>query len=348
MEQKTIKILEKLPDRKGGPFEWTAEFDGETKKISSWEKRDLLPDKVYLIKLLDETAMDIQYNQRRISKAHEESLVGDTGNSDVIKAIPTEHDDQVEQIEQIEQIEHSEPKPKTKSKDKPKAKAKIKDEPLGDDFNDEFANMIDEEENDKPVISVVDQFVNTNTVELTSNKLEMVIPKNSKLELSQTNVKKYLCPNATESEIYMFMQLCINQGLNPFIGDAYLVKYGPRAQMIVSKDAFLKKAEQLDDYRGFEAGVIVTRDKGQTFERREGALKLDDEILIGGWAKVYREGKRTFYAEVSFKEYDTGKAMWANKPATMIRKVSIVQALRESFPQSFQGMYDGAEINTNE
>ena len=30
---------------------------------------------------------------------------------------------------------------------------------------------------------------------------------------------------------------------------------------------------------------------------------------------------------------------WASKPATMIRKVALVQALREAFPEDLQGMY---------
>ena len=36
--------------------------------------------------------------------------------------------------------------------------------------------------------------------------------------------------------------------------------------------------------------------------------------------------------------------MWAKMPATMIRKVAIVSALREAFPDKFQGMYDQSEM----
>ena len=32
--------------------------------------------------------------------------------------------------------------------------------------------------------------------------------------------------------------------------------------------------------------------------------------------------------------------MWAKKPGTMIRKVALVQALRESFPSSFGGVFN--------
>ena len=36
------------------------------------------------------------------------------------------------------------------------------------------------------------------------------------------------------------------------------------------------------------------------------------------------------------------------KPATMIRKVAIVQALREAFPQSMSGMYVAEEMGAEE
>jgi len=142
------------------------------------------------------------------------------------------------------------------------------------------------------------------------------------------------------------LQLCINQNLNPFIGDVYLVKYGPKAQMIVSKDAFLKKAEETVGYLGFEAGIVVYEKENKSLTQRPGSLILKGEELVGGWARVHREGMQPFFAEVSFDEYNSGKAMWKTKPATMIRKVALVQCLREAFPSSFQGMYDGAEIDT--
>lgn len=54
--------------------------------------------------------------------------------------------------------------------------------------------------------------------------------------------------------------------------------------------------------------------------------------------------------EVPFDEYAGRKKdgslnrQWSAKPATMIRKVALVQALREAFPQTFGGMYDADEV----
>lgn len=56
-----------------------------------------------------------------------------------------------------------------------------------------------------------------------------------------------------------------------------------------------------------------------------------------------------YEAEVSFDEYAGRKkdgslnAQWSKKPSTMIRKVALVQALREAFPSAFGGMYTAEE-----
>ena len=90
-------------------------------------------------------------------------------------------------------------------------------------------------------------------------------------------------------------------------------------------------------------------------EYRSGALVLPGEELVGGWAEVYVEGfDRPVKAAVSLEEYIGRKkdgsvnAQWSTKPATMIRKVAKMQALREAFPEDFQGMYSAEEMNVSE
>lgn len=169
-------------------------------------------------------------------------------------------------------------------------------------------------------------------------------------DLTKDNVRKYLCPTATDQEIFTFLKLCEYRKLNPFIKEAYLVKYGGQAAtMIVGKDAFTRKAEENPMFDGFEAGIVVEyqnadRD-GCIPDRKPGTLVASGEKIIGGWAKVYRKDRKVpFFAEVSMSEYNTGKSSWAKIPATMIRKVALVQALREAFPSDLGGCYDSAEM----
>lgn len=173
--------------------------------------------------------------------------------------------------------------------------------------------------------------------------------------LSAETVKRYISKEANEQEILMFIELCKAQKLNPFVRDAYLVKYGSNpAQIIVGKDVFIKRANANPNFDGMKAGIVVLDKNGQIVER-EGALKLKNEELVGGWCEVYLKDKKVpIRTLVSFDEYaqrtKTGQlnSMWQNKGATMIRKVAQSHALREAFPEDLRGLYQQEEMGVVE
>jgi len=172
------------------------------------------------------------------------------------------------------------------------------------------------------------------------------------VELDAQTVKNYLVNGngeVTDQEVAMFINLCRYQGLNPFLREAYLIKYDSKApaSTVVGKDAFTRRASQIEECKGWSAGVAVVTRKNEYVER-EGTIVLPEERLVGGWCEVLREGwEKPFKVSVNLSEYNTGKSMWAKMPATMIRKVAIVQGLRDAFPDKFQGMYDQSEMGTD-
>ena len=169
------------------------------------------------------------------------------------------------------------------------------------------------------------------------------------VSLSVTDIKKLFCPLATDQEAMLFLELCRHQGLNPFVRDAYLLKYDEKrpATMVVGKDSFTKRAEAHPQFAGMAAGVVVQKENGE-IENRKGSLILEGEKLVGGWAEVHRHDRQIpIEIPVSFKEYSTGQASWVKMPGTMIRKVALVQALREAFPSTFAGLYDSAEMGVD-
>ena len=155
----------------------------------------------------------------------------------------------------------------------------------------------------------------------------------------------------SEEDALMIVARCKARGLNPLSGDAYIVVRGGHAQLQVSKDYYLRTASRQPTYDGMEAGIVVAKADG-TLERREGALVSANakvEKLVGGWAKVYdKERGHPSMAEVSLAEYAQHQSLWKTKPATMIRKVAVVQALREAYPAAFAGIYDEAEMPREE
>ena len=165
------------------------------------------------------------------------------------------------------------------------------------------------------------------------------------VELSIQEIKQTLCPTATDQEAKMFLEICRYQGLNPFTRDAYLIKYNNSpATIVVGKESFTKRAEQHPQFAGMIAGVIVKQEDGEITERK-GSLSLDGETIVGGWATVHRNDlKIPVDITVKLEEFDTQRGPWVKMKGTMIRKVALVSALREAFPSTFAGMYDGAEM----
>lgn len=166
------------------------------------------------------------------------------------------------------------------------------------------------------------------------------------VEITHDDVVQYLCPTASVQEVGLFLQLCQSQRLNPWIGEAYLVKYGDNsAQIQVGKEAFTKRAAANPDYEGFEAGITYSDASGHIRQREGSAVyPTVGERLVGGWCRVFVKGKKPFYDEVALQEYNTGKSLWKSKPATMIRKVALVHCLREAFPDDFAGLYSEEEM----
>jgi len=159
----------------------------------------------------------------------------------------------------------------------------------------------------------------------------------------------------TDQEVMMFLNLCKYQQLNPFLREAYLVKYSQseKAQMVVSKDVFIKRAVQSPEFDGMQSGVVLKTEKG--LEEREGSMVLQDEKLVGGWAignrKDWSVPKKI---TVALSEYiglgKDGKPifLWKTKPATMIVKVAESQLLRAIVPDKMQGLFGAEEMNVDE
>ena len=170
------------------------------------------------------------------------------------------------------------------------------------------------------------------------------------VKLTAEIVRKYLTKGnaqVTDQEVLQFISICKYQQLNPFLNEAYLVKFAnskgeDNAQIIVSKEAFMKRAEGCEQYKGFKAGLILKR--GDEIRYDEGEFMLETDVLLGGWAEVYRSDRDyPVKAYVSLKDYDKCRSTWGAIKCTMIRKTAIVHAMREAFPTQLGALYSVEE-----
>lgn len=153
----------------------------------------------------------------------------------------------------------------------------------------------------------------------------------------------------TREEIIRFIAMCKFNHLNPFTREAYVIKFknnrggNASAQMVVSKDAYFKRAEDHKQYEGTQAGVILEKD-GELRED-EGCFIPTGWTLVGAWAKVYRSDRKyPSVARVNLRDFDKGQSVWNQLKSTMIVKIAKVQALREAFPRDLGGLYVEDEI----
>lgn len=238
-----------------------------------------------------------------------------------------------EQQPQAKVVEpHPNPQPKVEAKPQQQPKVEVKQQPAVQPQPQQQAKL---QVSDKDVV----------TYEVAGQEVK----------LSYSIVRKYLTKgnaDVTDQELVQFISVCKFNKLNPFLNEAYLIKFKSargdgNAQMIVSKEALFKRAEACEQYDGIEAGIIVLR--GDNVVELEGCFHQAKDVLLGGWAKVYRKDRRVpTVSKVNLSEYDKGNSIWNEKKATMISKIAKVQALREAFPSQLGAMYAKEETTALE
>ncbi len=169
----------------------------------------------------------------------------------------------------------------------------------------------------------------------------------NEIKLTPKIVQEYIVGTdvpITNQEFKLFTELCKVRKLNPFLREAYLIKYKAEApaQLVVGKDAILKRAVLNANYDG-------------TVKKRRGTFKLEEEKLVGGWARVFRKDwTHPTYSSVTFSEVAQKtkqgqlNSNWDGKGATMVEKVAKVRALRETFVEDLAGMYEAEEMQQEE
>ena len=112
-------------------------------------------------------------------------------------------------------------------------------------------------------------------------------------QLDGATLRNFVDPKhqASPQELQTLLAIVKNRNLNPFTKEVYFIKYGNNpAQIVVSKDAFMKRAEQNPNYDGFESGVIYENQTGE-LKSKKGVILPKNCKLVGGWCEVYRKDR---------------------------------------------------------
>lgn len=141
--------------------------------------------------------------------------------------------------------------------------------------------------------------------------------------------------NANEKT--QFVNVAVAYRLNPFKREIYCnpyeTKQGRKLSIITGYEVYLKRAERIGDLDGWK---VTT-----TGNIKDHTLKAQIVIHRKSW-------KQPFEHEVEFSEYNLNRALWLDKPITMLKKVVTAQGFRLAFPDELGGMpYTADELPDN-
>jgi hypothetical protein len=144
------------------------------------------------------------------------------------------------------------------------------------------------------------------------------LPEVKQAEISTADIKKFIAPNATDKELFMFMGIAKSYGLNPLKREIHFVKYGNApASIIVGYEIYLKRAERTGKLDGWKCWI--EGDKAII------EIKRKDQSIPIKW-------------EVDRKEFDKQQSTWKAMPNFMLKKVAIAQGFRLAFPDELGGL----------
>ena len=152
----------------------------------------------------------------------------------------------------------------------------------------------------------------------------------------------------SEREVMLCLKLCQHRGLNPYVGDVFLLGYdtsaGPKFSTIVSHSAMIKRADANDQYAGMRCGVICYDKERRKKVRVKGEVVPEHLVVIGGWCQVLHKSRQMPVVEASMKAYNKGRGHWDVDPNWMICKCAQAKAFRLAFPNDLDGLEIREEV----
>ncbi len=150
-------------------------------------------------------------------------------------------------------------------------------------------------------------------------------------------IKKTVAPDATDTELQLFLHTCKTRGLDPLLKQVYFIKRGGKGTIQVSIDGFRMKAAETRECAGIDDATYGY----------SGAERLA-WATVTVWRLV--QGVRCpFTATARWEEYVqsyNGKpsGLWEKMPHTMLAKCAESLALRKAFPAELGGLYTNEEM----
>lgn len=140
-------------------------------------------------------------------------------------------------------------------------------------------------------------------------------------------IKATVCKGANDAQLRMFLEICKETGLSPWLKEIYFV--AEKSIIMASRDGYLRVANEHPQFDGME--TRVERD--------------DRNVPIKATCSVWRKDRtHAITCEAYYSEYKKSGPVWSQYPSAMISKVAEVLALKRSF--AINGVVAEEEMGT--
>lgn len=143
-------------------------------------------------------------------------------------------------------------------------------------------------------------------------------------------IKDTVAQGATDSELYMFLQISSLYGLNPFLKEIWFTKMNGQVAIMTSRDGYLKIAKENPNFIKVQSVPVYENDSFET-EMINGEVTnvkhtfnhTDRGHLVGAYAFLKsRDEEENLFCFKDFKEYNKKNSIWSKYSEAMIKKVA--------------------------
>jgi len=143
-------------------------------------------------------------------------------------------------------------------------------------------------------------------------------------------IKQTVAKNATDEELYMYLNIAAMYGFNPFTKEIWFAKTKEGEPMIMTgvygyqklakrdPDFVLCTAHEVRENDEFE----LEQDKGEIVGIKHKFKHTDRGKIVGAYAYLKTKSGNDLCSYVEFREYDRKNRIWRNNPSAMIKKVA--------------------------
>jgi len=146
-------------------------------------------------------------------------------------------------------------------------------------------------------------------------------------------LKDTVCKGASDSELQLFLHVCIKTGLDPFMKQIYSIPRGGQRTIQTSIDGFRLIAERSGRYAPGKEPSYAYDNNGYLLSATASVRKMTAD---GTWHDI---SATAFNAE-----YNGKNSFWQKMPHLMLAKCAECLALRKAFPAEMSGVYSDDEM----